>query len=94
MPIADRKKFQTCVNLLHLRVTKPVAEAADVASKIRDAMVANDLHLRLTPTERAVLNDFITSLDTLATSPVIAKMEGIYHATHRNRALTIEGVNG
>lgn len=93
MAIADKKKFQTCANLLYLRVTKPIAEANAVAATIRQAIVDNNLQAFLTPAEQTALQNFVNDLSTLAGSAVVTKMANAYVPSHRSQALAITGVN-
>jgi hypothetical protein len=93
MAIADSKKFQTAVNLLHTRVAQPVANAATVAAVIRQAIIDNGLQGQLTAGQQTALGTFVTDLETLAASPIIAALAAKYAATHRDTALTIVGVN-
>ena len=93
MAIAENKRFQTCVNLLHQRVTQPVAEANAVAALIRQAIVDNNLAGFLTIGEQTALLSFVNDLSNLAGSAVVTKMADKYVAGHENNALVIAGVN-
>lgn len=93
MAISENKKFQTCVNLLYQRVTKPVDEANSVAALIRQAIIDNSLTGFLSAGELTALQNFVSDLSALAGSVVITKIENEYVNGHENDALTITGVN-
>lgn len=93
MAMADNKKMQTCLNLLHQRVTQPVVQANAVAALIRQAIIDNNLQDRLSAAERTALQNFVTDLAALASSSVVEALKNRYAGTHRNQALIIAGVN-
>lgn len=93
MAVADSKRFQTCVNHLYLKVTKPVSDADALAATIRQAIVTNELTGFFTAGELTALQNFVADLSTLAGSAVVAKIASEYIASHRGHAVAIEGVN-
>lgn len=91
--IADTKRVQTVINLLYTRVTKPIQDAYAVAATIRQAIIDNQLTEQFSAEELTALQTFVTDLDALASSSVVTAITDRYVPTHRNRAITIEGVN-
>ena len=91
--MADTKLAQTAINLLRDRVARPVVQADAVASKIRQAIIDNNLTGQFTTAELNALQAFVTDLAALADSPVVAALETRYVPSHRAKALIIDGVN-
>ena len=94
MPVAPNKQFRACMNLLYAEVSKKIEEANAKAALIRQAIIDHDLADYLTAGQQAALQQFVTDLDALAGSSVVAKLREDHKPTHRNRALIITGVNG
>lgn len=88
---ADNKLVQGHINLFHTLVTGPVKLAAEKASLIKADMVAKNLQGELTGGEQAALTLFMTGLEVLAASTVIASIEVRFSPTHINAVIT--GVN-
>lgn len=93
MAIAKSKQAQTVVNLLYTKVARPIVEASAVVQKLRQAVVDNDLTGEFTGTELSALESFASEVQLLAASKVVEALAGRFAATHRNKALTITGVN-
>ena len=93
MPIADSKKAQTVVNLLHDRVVQPIERANAVVVALHQAIIDNGLTGQFTAGELTALQAFVTNLSALAGSTVVAAINARYVETHRAQALIIGGVN-
>ncbi len=91
--MADTKKAQTAINLLHERVTQPIARANEVAATIRQAIINEGLTGQFTACELTALQNFVSDLATLAESSVVSALADRFVQSHRNRAITIPGVN-
>jgi len=91
--IAKTKQVQTILNLLRDRVTNKIVEANDVADKLRQIVIDNDLTEFFSPQELGALNSFVTDLASLAENKIIEASQNRYVKSHRSKALTIIGVN-
>ena len=93
MPLANTKKAQTIRNLWWLRVAKPIAEGNAMAAAIREAILANDLADQFSLAERNAMQAVETAILGPAGLPGVTVAESKYVPSHRNKAITITGVN-
>lgn len=88
MPIADRKKVQTVVNLAGQLTERTRADLAVVVAK-RDALVEAGASVAGTALETNVpaFNTYLADLEALLNSPVADAVVGAIVPSHRNDAI-------
>lgn len=93
MALADSKKRQTFINLMHDEATTKIAEANAAVQKMKNVIVDNGLQGQFSPGELSVLTAFVADVATAAASPAIPFMASRYVPSHRSQAIRISGVN-
>lgn len=91
--LANAKKAATIRNLWYSRVAQPIEDANAVVAAIRAAITDNSLVGEFTQAERDAMAAVETDLAALAALAGVTQAAGKATPTHRNRAITIPGVN-